>query len=60
MNRASREIEGHDESSEIESTYKVEPVEATEKHGVEHSTENPNNTPENIHPYLGHNFDIKA
>ncbi len=55
-----KDIEGDRNLPKIEPIPGVPPIEPTEKKDVDHSTENPNETPKNIHPYLGHNIDIKA
>ena len=60
INKISGEILGKETAKKIEPTFKVEPVEKIEPKKVKHSTEDPNETPENIHPTLGKNIDIKA
>jgi len=60
VKNVAKNIEGIENINNNEPSYKVEPVESTEKQDVDHSTENPNETPKNIHPYLGHNIDIKG
>ena len=60
INRVSKDVSRAVNTPEIESTYKVEPVGETETKKADGTGENPNETPKNLHPYLGHNLDIKA
>lgn len=58
--RIAEEIKGKDLIKYIEPREEVKKIEPSEKKDVDHSTEDPNKTPKNIHPYLGKNFDKKV
>lgn len=49
-----------EEAIAVEPTFKVEPTQPTEEKKTDDTTEDPNKTPKNIHPYLGKKFDVRG